>query len=361
MALPQRLTKHKQPTPFTHPTNQATTYQYARQPTYKHTPNNIEAHAKTQKTEPQTQTKTKTAAKTQTKQPRQHPKNFTTHILIVNSLTGNQNMNIEIENLKKDTNIRNKTDTHMTTWWTTVYLIPIIATITWAIIFIAALIAYIITLFQLPPTTTEIPPFPLTAELAAATTGLYIAIIASFILFIILTYKLIKRRNHHFKRQILLFEDITATIKKAATKKEIDTEYDIGTLERTLKEIKAEETESEKSTMLWTILATINPLALLYVWYFLMKDFHKHEKREDTLWTQVSQILNKTGIKLETPTRTDPLLERSFALYLILTIITLGLFGIYWLYTLLKDPNTHFTHHTKIEDQILPILENTLA
>jgi len=270
-------------------------------------------------------------------------------------------MSIEIENLKKDTHMRAYTDTHMTIWWIIVYLLPIIASIIWTIVFITVLISYIISLVQLPPIPDQLPPFPWTPLLSAATAGLYLAVIAGFILFIIATYRLVKRRNHHFRRQILLFEDITAAVKKTTTKKGVGAEFDLGSLDRTLREIKAEETESEKSAMLWAILTPFNGLALLYVWYFLMKDFSKHERREDTFWTEISKILNKAEIKLEVPTRTDPLLERSFALYLILTIITVGLFGIYWLYALLKDPNVHFRYHTKIEDQILPILENSLA
>lgn len=270
-------------------------------------------------------------------------------------------MSVEIENLRKDAHMRAFTDTNMTIGWIIVYLIPIIASIVWIVVFVSVLISYVVSLLQLPTIPTEVPPFPWSPLLSAATAGLYIAVIATFILFIILMYRLVKRRNHHFRRQILLFEDIAAAVRRTTAKKEFDAELDLGSLDRTLRETKAEETESEKSAMLWAILSVFNGLALLYVWYFLMKDFSKHERREDTFWTETSKILNKAGVNLEVPTRTDPLLERSFALYLVLTIITAGIFGIYWLYTLLKDPNVHFMYHAKIEDQILPILESSLA
>jgi len=275
----------------------------------------------------------------------------------------NRSMSVEIENLKKDVRMRSFTDANMTIWWIGVYLLPIIASLIWAVVLVSVLISYIISLAKLPPTTppTELPAFPWSPLLSAATAGLYLTVIATFLLFIILTYRLVKRRNHHFRRQILLFEDITATIRKATTKKGVDAEFELGSLDRTLREVKAEETESEKSAVLWAVLTAFNGLALLYVWYFLMKDFYKHERREDAFWTEISKILDKVGIKLELPARTDPLVERSFALYLILTLITAGLFGIYWLYVLLKDPNVHFRYHAKIEDQVLPILEGSLA
>lgn len=269
-------------------------------------------------------------------------------------------MSVEIENLKKDAHMRTITDSHMTIWWIIVYLLPIISLIIWAVALVSALISYIISLIPLPPTPDQLPAFQWTPLLSAATAGLYLTVIATFILYIILIYRLVKRRNHHFRRQIFLFEDIIAALRKTTAKKGIDAEFDIGSLDRTLREMKAEETESEKSAMLWAILSPTG-LAQLYVWYFLMKDFSKHERREDIFWAEISKILNKAGIKLEVPARTNPLPERSFALYLILNIITAGFFGIYWLYTLLNDPNIHFRYHIKIEDYILSILENSLA
>ena len=60
------------------------------------------------------------------------------------------------------------------------------------------------------------------------------------------------------------------------------------------------------------------------------------------------------------PRRETILPDRSFVLYLILTIITLGIFGIYWLYVLLKDPNEHFKHHILVEDRLLGQLESVV-
>ena len=72
----------------------------------------------------------------------------------------------------------------------------------------------------------------------------------------------------------------------------------------------------------------------------------------------ISKVLGKCGITFSLPRRTVVLPDRSFVLYLILTIITLGLFGIYWLYVLLKDPNEHFKHHILVEDQLFGQLES---
>jgi len=264
-------------------------------------------------------------------------------------------LSIEIENIKKDVRMRPETDSMMSIAWIIVFILPIIAIVLWFVVIIAMMISIFISTF--PPAPGEPFTFDLT-PLYASIGVLYAVLILAGILFIILMYKLVKRRNRHFRRLSFLWDDTVATIKTIATKKGVDVSGDLASLEWTLRETKAEETESTKGAMLWAILSTATGgLAAFYVWYFLMKDFYKHERREDSVLADISRILDKCGIKFEVPRRTQPLPERSFVLYLILTIITLGFFGIYWLYVLLDDPNVHVRYHTTAEDQMLGALQ----
>jgi len=264
-------------------------------------------------------------------------------------------LSVEIENVRKDLRMRVETDSMMSSAWILVYVIPILVAILWVAVFIVVMISTITTLPTTPPPTGQ----PITtvqfAPIFASMVLLYGFVIIFFIVFIVLVYKLVRRRNTHFKRQIFLFEDVVAAVKAIAAKKGVDVEVGLASGERTVREVRAEETE--KNAMLWAILAVITGLALWYVWYFLMKDFYKHERREDGFWEDISRMLDKCGIKFSVPRRMETLPERSFVLYLILTIITLGFFGIYWLYVLLKDPNQHFKYHIQIEDQLLSNLE----
>jgi len=49
--------------------------------------------------------------------------------------------------------------------------------------------------------------------------------------------------------------------------------------------------------------------------------------------------------------------ERSMMLYAVLTVITFGLFGIYWLYVLIDDPNKHFVRQEAVEDALKKALQ----
>jgi len=264
-------------------------------------------------------------------------------------------LSVEIENVRKDVRMRVEADSMMSSAWILVYLIPIIVAVVWVSLFIVVLISTIATFPTTPPPTGEPITLPQFAPIFASIAFLYLFAIIGFIASIILIYKLVRRRNTHFKRQNFLFEDIVAAVKMIGAKKGVDVEVGLASTERTVREAKAEETE--KSAALWAILSAFVFLADWYVRYFLMKDFYKHERREDGFLEDISRIMDKCGIKFSVPRRTETLPERSFVLYLILTIITLGLFGIYWLYVLLKDPNQHFSYHIQVEDQLLSTFE----
>ena len=250
--------------------------------------------------------------------------------------------------------MRLQSDKIMSYAWILVYVIPIIA----AILIVLSISLIVITDVTIgPPGPIPSPTFTFMPILIWAL--LPIVAIIGFIVSIILIYMLIERRNAHFKRQIFLFEDVITAVRAIVAKKGVNADIELASCERTLREAKAEETG--KSAVLWAILSAFIFLADWYVRYFLMKDFYKHERREDGFWEDINKALDKCNLKLSIPRRIIILPDRSFVLYLILTIITVGIFGIYWLYVLLKDPNEHFEYHIKIEDQLLSTLETTVA
>jgi uncharacterized membrane protein len=260
-------------------------------------------------------------------------------------------LSVEVENVRKDVRMRVETDSMMSTAWVLAYLLPSILAIAWVSVFLVAFVSYVATVSTTPSgATAQFAP-----SVLAFVGLLYLFMIVGLIVNILLIYELVRRRNMHFRRQIFLFEDILTAVKAVTMKRGVDAEITLASCDRTVREVRADETE--KGAVLWAILsAFVFPLAW-YVYYFLMKDFYKHERREDGFWEDISRILDKDEVKFSAPRRTEPMPERSFALYLVLSIVTLGFFGIYWLYVLLKDPNEHFTYHIQVEDQLLTSLE----
>ncbi|MEJ2272419.1 MAG: hypothetical protein P8X91_08070 [Candidatus Bathyarchaeota archaeon] len=118
--------------------------------------------------------------------------------------------------------------------------------------------------------------------------------------------------------------------------------------------------ENRRDPILWAVLSVFLPFVSWFVNYFLMKDFYYHERREVVFWSNLNILLNSFNINFSIPSRSEIIPNRSFGLYLILTIVTVGFFGVYWIHILLRDPNGHFKYHLKIEN-ILKISLNSIS
>ncbi len=170
------------------------------------------------------------------------------------------------------------------------------------------------------------------------------------LLLLFLIYMLIKRRNDHFKRHQLLEEDIVRVLKSSAGKKRAKIEEKLTSIELSSREAKLN--EKEQPAFLWAILCFFISIVSLYVGYFLMRDLYRHERREDFFLEDLEKTAGPI-VALELPRRFSSTPDRNIILYIVLTILTAGLFGIYWLYTLIVDPNNHFDHQVKWEDKLL--------
>ncbi len=188
--------------------------------------------------------------------------------------------------------------------------------------------------------------------LAGGIFGFVAGLAVLIILSVLPWYKLIRRRNAHFRRDRMLRDGLINHIREMATEKGMENK--MGTELATMTSIHSEANgeEDEKSPVLWIILSIISfGLLGLYVWYFLTKDPHKHDVRQSAFMQQVQSAFSKLEKTVVFPFwKTLP--GRSFFLYLVLTWLT-GLFALYWNYVLITDFNDHFRAQWQIEDQLL--------
>ena len=224
----------------------------------------------------------------------------------------------------------------------------------WAIVPILPTIIGVLSIIGTVALALSAPTTPTTAPTSAflAVFGLFALLYLGYFIYIIIAalmvFFLVRRRNSHFNRQILLYEDLVSVCKELASKKNVDVSFLINNMDRSLREARLE--EAEKNATLW---ALFGPLGLVYSGYFLLKDFHKHERREDLFIQDLLRTLYQLGIPINLPYRNPPIPDRSFALYFVLTWITGGIFGIYWVYVLVSDPNNHFRQQMSIADTVL--------
>lgn len=250
-------------------------------------------------------------------------------------------MSIQLENLRRDLRGRLETDKQMSGIWAIVPLLPIII----GVLSVIAIIAASIAVATAPSTTT-------TSTAVFAVFGFFALLELGYFIFAIffalMVFFLVRRRNSHFNRQILLYEDLVSVSKEIASKKNVDVSFLINNMDRSLREARLE--DLEKNATLWTL---FGGLGWIYAGYFLLKDFYKHERREDLFVQDLLRTLYQLGIPINLPYRNPPIPDRSFALYFVLTLITGGIFGVYWVYVLVSDPNNHFRQQMSIEDTVM--------
>lgn len=257
------------------------------------------------------------------------------------------------DNVKKCIQMREKTDRQMSNFWLFLYFLPVFVGIVAGGYFMVSFMAQ----FSSVDFVTEYD-FVYDEVLSdAVLPGVFLGLswFTSIFVGLIVPYFLVNRRKTHFSRQKLLCENLRSSIDSVARIKEIDVQDSLLSLQKNIQEMDSDKTD--KNPILWAFLSAFIPFMSLYVYYFLMSDFYNHEQIENNFWQQSSSTLNQLEINFSVPQRINPIRNRSFVLYLILTIVTMGLFGAYWFFVLLKDPNQHFDYHKKVETQLLTALE----
>lgn len=94
------------------------------------------------------------------------------------------------------------------------------------------------------------------------------------------------------------------------------------------------------------------------MFYWLGKDIKEHDTRWGIFSSSARIAMSKLGFPYPNTLGygTTELPERSFALYLILTLFV-SPFVYYWWYTLIKDPNDHFRSQWVFEDELLATMK----
>jgi hypothetical protein len=156
----------------------------------------------------------------------------------------------------------------------------------------------------------------------------FLASIATFsVAFFPMFYRIIDSRNKHFRREAELEKQIAEFLKKQG--KEPPTTA-------------ASPRDMNAKAWAASIILIIPAFAIDY---FLSKDLLLHEKHQDTF------LADAFPERMFMP-QTIPIKK-----YALITIVTLGVGGIYWLYKIINLYNAHFKAQWKVEKEIARLME----
>jgi len=241
--------------------------------------------------------------------------------------------------------------------WMIVPILPLLLAILGAAVFLGFILTAIAAGISRP---TPTAPFPTDSMAAILILGWIGLILVGFIVSIfgaVALYYMILRRNNHFRRQ-RIFTSILLPYLEAKLKERGKSSNAISAL--ALLNRDSEYEEIERSAAVWAVLYIfVSPIVGLYIFHFLTNDLYKHFKRQIDLSRNLEALLKDLEVQFVSPAQYE-IKRRETILYIILTIVTVGLFWIYWFYLQLKEYNEHFKSQWKLEDQLVNTLRTQM-
>jgi type III secretory pathway component EscR len=153
----------------------------------------------------------------------------------------------------------------------------------------------------------------------------FLASITTFgLAFFPMFYRLIEQRNKHFLRQDELENQANAFFRNEGERLQSNS-------------------VPERNAKLWAA-SIILILPAFIIAYFLSKDLLLHEKRQQAFLAKLF------------PERDYMPQNIALKKYALITVVTLGVGIIYWLYKIINTYNNHFMEQRKIEDEIIRLM-----
>lgn len=169
-------------------------------------------------------------------------------------------------------------------------------------------------------------------------------------------YKLMERRDLHLARVANMVNTTIAILREKSESRGMAdaVAQEMGQLEMVQREIYGQ--SRERSAVLWLVLGILTGICVLIGYYFIMEDLAKHDQLEAQFFTLTSGVMAKLGMSSQASQAAVTIPERNFPVFLVLTIVTCGIYGFYWLYVMVNDGNIHVESQVQWEDFIYSAL-----
>lgn len=249
--------------------------------------------------------------------------------------------------IKRYIDLRHETDRHIPTW------IPILG-------FILGVMSLLTIIYLLITGSLSITPFGLLISPIEAIYILTLLLFASpiilylpaAIIVIYLVYVWLDRINKHLDRIRILYRNTALYLEKKGyneLSRWIDSE--VGDLEYRM--------STERNPVLWGIAVLIINILVWYILHMVNDSLRKIGLTEYKILKRLDTLFREKGLESLEPYIEDVrrVEERNVILYITLSVITLGLFTLYWAYLVTKDINKHFNIHHIPDDKLLTLIE----
>jgi amino acid transporter len=157
------------------------------------------------------------------------------------------------------------------------------------------------------------------------------AIVTFGLAFFPMYYRLIENRNRHFRREAELEKHIDAYLKSKGKETPATSEH-----------------FSERNAKAWAV-SIVLIVPVFVILYLLSRDLAVHERNQDAFLA--AAFPQRMFMPQTIPIKT----------YVLITIVTLGVGIVYWLYKVVNLYNAHFKAQLQVEKEISKLMEEEKA
>ena len=167
------------------------------------------------------------------------------------------------------------------------------------------------------------------------------------------TYQIVRRSRDHNRRRLELLDAATAAAwdraQSAGRAEELRPRFEsMGVHLGVLRNM----TTNFRDPIVWTILRLVASSIVDIILFILLDgDLVKHDGAERAAEAELAGIYGALGADLPLPTGT-PKQPHNYVARIIVTIVTIGIYFLWWTYNIMDDENRHFEENWAWEDNL---------
>lgn len=195
-------------------------------------------------------------------------------------------------------------------------------------------------------------------------TAVLLSVVTCGIYELYIIYKLVQRRDEHFRRMVGVVDASLRRLQEKAQGREDAVSSELAQLDQI--RMRMATMSAERGAAIWLVICLflgLGSFILLFLgigpfilFYLLMRDYVEHDRLEAQYFTLMSSALAKLGLAEQAAQAVPSVPEREYVTFALLTVVTCGIYGLYWTYVMIKDFNDHFMAQVAWEDFILQAL-----
>jgi hypothetical protein len=167
-------------------------------------------------------------------------------------------------------------------------------------------------------------------------------------------YQLVRRSRDHNLRRVELLDAATTLAWEQANARGLEEE-----LRPNFERISAnmatlrQQTTQFRDPVIWLLLAIIaSGIVHIVVYILLDGDLVTHDYAEGAIESELSTIYGRLGAPVTPPDPSRLKQRHNYVARVLVTLVTFGIYGLWWLYDVMVEGNRHFEHNWVWEDNL---------